>query len=365
MKLNLRKMIVAAATVFATVGVATPVLAAEKLGNTYDEIVAGARKEGKLAVWMYLPTQPTTHRAVIDAFNKRFNLNTQAEWLPLAGPTANTRAISEASGRQVSADVIGGGTFDEVTTIVQSGLVKSYPWTQVFGKAFPGLDKLENRLQGDLRSKALVYAESHYGLAWNPQSIKDQDVPDKLVDLLDPKWKGKFAFNAFFLTPMDIVALGMGENEAIEFSKKLLANQPILAKGSGATQQTVVSGQSQFGMTISNVAERAVRAGEPLKFKLLADYIPVSDIFLYVPENSPNPNTARLFAAWFSAEGYKVADALEPLPNLLDATNKFRQMADKQVAASKAKIVRIENVADAAKDRRVREANSLLLSGQK
>lgn len=338
--------------------------AAQRAGSTYDEILAGAAKEGKLVVWMTLPTQPATHRAVAEAFNKRFNLNTAVEWEPLAAPTANTRAISEAAGRKLTVDVIGGGTLEEVNTVSQAGLVKPFAWGKVFGKAFPEIARIEGNMPEKFRGIGLPYLEAYFGIAWNPQAIKDQDVPNKLADLLDPKWKTKFAFNAFFLVPLDTSSIAMGEEAAVNFARQLLANQPVLLKGSPPINHTVVSGQVPFGMTLSSLADSSMRAKEPMKFKLLADYIPVSDVYLYPMQDSPNPNTALLFSAWFASEGYKVADALEPSSNASEPDNRFRKMAEAQTVAG-AKVVRIRSMDDVERIRRVRQAISLMLSGQK
>ena len=55
---------------------AAPAARAEKLGATYEQILAGAKAEGKLTAWIVAPRLPATHQALIAAFNKRFGLNT-------------------------------------------------------------------------------------------------------------------------------------------------------------------------------------------------------------------------------------------------------------------------------------------------
>lgn len=116
-------------------------------------------------------------------------------------------------------------------------------------------------------------------------------------------------------------------------------------------------------MTISLVAEAAIRNGEPLKFKMYSDYVISTENYIYVPEDSPNPNTARLFAAWHAAESYKIIDPIESLPNVLDVDNPYIKMAKENVEKG-AKACKVQSAEDIAQMLRVREAITLKLSGQ-
>ena len=89
----------------------------------------------------------------------------------------------------------------------------------------------------------------------------------------------------------------------------------------------------------------AIANGEPQKFKFFADYIPLSPLNLWVVEGAKNPNTARLFVAWFATEGVAIADKLEPMPSARDPQSPLAQALAKRVAETKAQIVRPNSVA--------------------
>lgn len=356
----MKSIIQAVATACALGIMSTAALSAE-LGKTFEEVLAGAKAEGKLVVWSPLPSRPEAQQAAIEAFNKRFGLETKLEWVPMAAPAANTRAIAEIAGGTVSADIIGGASIGEVMTARDANLIKAWDWTGVLGKEFPQLGEV-NGLP-EFKDLALLYMVAHNGIGWNPDQIKDEEVPNTVAEMTDPKWSGKIGANAYFLVPLDIMSLCIGEEEALKLADGLIANKPVLGKGSPAVSQFISTGQVPFGMTISLVAENAIRKGEPMKYKMYSDLVISTENYSYVAENSPNPNTARLFTAWLATEGYKTVDPIEPLPSILDAENPFIKMAQENVAKG-AKACKVTSAADAAQITKVRELVTLKLSGQ-
>jgi len=340
----------------------TGVAQAQQAGANFQALVDGAKKEGRLVVWSPLPSRPEAQNAAIEAFNKRFGLNTRLEWVPMAAPTANTRAIAERAGGKVTGDMIGGGSIGEIITARDANLIKPYDWRDVFGSQLPGIAEIDGLVE--FRGLGLLYMVAHNGIGWNPKMIKAGEVPNNVEEMTNPKWLGKIGANAFFLVPLDIMSLCMGEEKALKLADGLIANKPVLGRGSPAVNQFITTGQVPVGMTISLVAENAARNKEPIDFKMFSDYVISTENYVYVLEGSPNPNTARLFAAWLAVEGWKVVDPIEPLPSLLDKNNKFIKMAADQVAKG-AKACRVENAANAAQIGRVREAVTLKLSGQR
>jgi iron(III) transport system substrate-binding protein len=69
----------------------------------------------------------------------------------------------------------------------------------------------------------------------------------------------------------------------------------------------------------------------------------VSPQHVFVPENSPNPNAARLFAAWFATEGVKVVNQFDMMPNAFDPGSDLAK-AIKAQQAKGAKIGKVQSV---------------------
>jgi iron(III) transport system substrate-binding protein len=332
-------------------------------GADFDAVLAGAKREGKLTAWIASPRNPATHRALIDAFNQRFGLATELEWVPNSAVTSNSRTIAEAAGGKVSVDVIGGGAIEEVAAAVAGKIIRPYPWSAVFGKALPRTAAIEKLIMANYAGTAVPYQVVVYGLAWNPNQIAEHDLPARLVDLGDPKYHGMFSFNAFFLVPLDVASYTLGVQPTLELAKRIIANRPVLEKGTPAVARSVVTGATAFGVTVAPIAELSERMHEPLKFRLFADVIPESKVFLYVPEGAPHPNTARLFTAWLATEGAAVADPLEPFPAVGDPDARINRMIADQERQTGARVSEPKTPADLAASAKLRDAFSQLIAG--
>jgi iron(III) transport system substrate-binding protein len=332
------------------------------LGTTYETVLQGAKQEGRLEVWVVIPTKPETHRAVIEAFNKEFGLNTEVNWVPTSPVNALSRTIAEAQGNRVTVDVLEGSE-EELAIAIKEGVALKVDWAGIFAKRYPKISSLEVGMIQQYLGYAIPYFDYPYGIAWNPNQIDDAEVPTKFTDLADPKWSGRFGLNQFSMVPIPILAPFLGAEKTITLAKQILANRPVLIRGTPAVAQAVVTGSIPIGVTGYSAAEAAIRNGEPLKFKLFEDFVPTAIQHLYVAKGSPAPNTAALFIAWFASEGYKVANQIEPTPPPQDLETKLAKMTAEVLArgATHAKITKIEQLDVSAE---VRNAISLMMSGQ-
>jgi ABC-type Fe3+ transport system substrate-binding protein len=330
----------------------------------FQSVHSAAVREGHLTVWMQAPSKPETHEALIAAFNKRFALDIKVEWVVIPATTSNTRAIAETSGGHVSVDVIGPGAAEEVAVAADAGLVKPYPWTAVFGATLPRVAALEALMIPALKGMALPYIIASYGLVWNPQMIKAADLPAKFTDLVAPEWSGRVGVNSFFLVPLDVASYVMGEQAALEWARKMIANKPIYERGTPAVASAVATGQVPIGITVSPVAEFMMRQKQPISYRLFSDIIPVSQLHAYVPEAAPHPNAARLFTAWLAAEGVPIADRFEPFSSPADPSSAVMRMINAQVKASDARIAAPHSLADLKASKKLRDEVALLLNGQ-
>ncbi|MDI6028948.1 extracellular solute-binding protein [Corticibacterium sp. UT-5YL-CI-8] len=286
--------------------------------DDFPTILQKAKEEGSVIVRIASPALPQTHAALQDAFNKRFGLDVRVEWTPAGAPQTNSRVIAEAGGGQGSVDLIGLGSAEDVETMRSRGLVKNYPWVEVFGKELPGLEKVVNDVIPDLRGSSFNLLDAVYGIGWNTNMIQESELPVSTTDLLDPKWQGKLSLNAFFLNPLPTIAYVIGQEQMFEYAKKLIENKPILQRGSPVVMQALSVGQAPLGIITYHGAMSAKKQGQPIGFRLFSDYIMVYQGLIYVPENAPHPNAARLFMAWLATDGVKVAAEHEPMPRISD-----------------------------------------------
>lgn len=332
---------------------------------TFASVLEGAKREGALVVSVSSPGLPETHKALFEAFNKRFNLSLKAEWSPASSVSTGTRIAAEFSRGKGAIDIVGAGGAEEASLLLERGILKPYPWAAVFGKELPQIGEVVNRSIPDLRGTTLSVLDAVYGVAWNSDLIKDEDVPASYEAMLDPRWQGKIAVNAFFMIPLDSTAFLVGRDKTLDMAKRLLANKPVLERGTPAVSRAITVGQVPFGITTFHAAARSGSPGKPQKFKLLSDFIPVSPVYVYVPENAPNPNAARLFAAWLVTEGMAIANKTELVPRTGDQGSALADMVKAQQARSGARIASPRSLADVKDGDVTRKAIADLMTSAK
>lgn len=330
--------------------------------DDFDTVLEKAKAEGSVIVRITNPSGPETHAALEKAFNERFGTEISLDWTPQGAPQTNARVIAEAASGTGSVDIIGLGSAEDVEALRSRDLVKEYPWVEVFGEELPGIAAAVEEVIPDLRGATFDLLDAVYGLGWNTNLIKAEDVPSMTTDFLDPKWNSKIALNAFFLNPLPSIAYVIGQDAMLDYAKKLIENKPILQRGSPVVMQALSVGQAPIGIITYHAAEAARKSGQPVDFKLFSDYIMVYQGYIYIPENAPNPNAARLFMAWLATEGTRVAEQFEAMPRLGDADSGIARLIARQQAETGAKIATPTSLDEIAAQEVLREELTKLLT---
>jgi len=303
--------------------------------SPFEQVVAGAKREGAIEVWMASPSGNRVHRALFDAFQKRFGIRTSWKWVAIHPLRSLGRLAAEARTRRVSADVVGATSADNLAQMLDRKLVLPYPWVETFGQALPGIREPAERLLPELRGTGLSWIDAVYVLAWNTRFVKAADAPRRFSDLLDPKWKGRFALNVLGGAPFDLLALEIGERDMLSLVRGLLANRPVLKGGTPAVSGAITTGEAWLGISAFLNVERARRAGEPQDYRVADDFVPVMPLHVFVPEQAPHPHTARLFAAWLVTEGARIVERMDASSRMTDPDSAMARALANRPARSK------------------------------
>jgi iron(III) transport system substrate-binding protein len=259
--------------------------------------------------------------------------------------------------------MIGSDSTEGFLAPVKAGVLKPYPYDKVFAKELPAIKEANDLVIPELRGLALHEYDFVFGLCWNTNLVKEADLPQKVVDLADPKFQGRFGVNQFALVPLDIISYAMGGAQTVELAKKLLDNGPVLLRGSVVVANSVSTGTVPMGITGYHFVETARKRGEPVRFRTFSDIVPVSPQHVFVPENSPNPNAARLFAAWFATEGVKVVNQFDMMPNAFDPESELAKVVKAQVDKG-AKMAKVTSVQQAESGLALRKTVQSLIAEQ-
>src|SRR5215207_6459372 len=88
-------------------------------------------------------------------------------------------------------------------------------------------------------------------LAYNTEALTEEEVPDSVYDLTDPKWKGKIGFpptNASFQAFVTAMRLTVGAERTREWLEGLKANDPKTYEKNTPVVEAVAGGEIDLGL---------------------------------------------------------------------------------------------------------------------
>jgi len=260
----------------------TPRLAAAQLTA---EIVEAAKKEGE--VMLYGAVTGNISKAIGDAFEKKYGIKMR-HWRGDATQLIN-RSLTEARAGKPAFDVTLGNevvmtALDEknLFAVFEPPAAKNYP------KQFLDADK-----------KMTPWRVLPYGINYNYQLLKAEDAPKRWEDLLQPKWKGKFAMAnpGIHVTTLQFVLnldklLGDHWLKVVEGWAK---QDPRVGRSLADNIQPLTSGE--VPVAIGYIKDKFQYPG-PIDYVRMNKYL-ASLSFIGINRQAPHPNAARLFTDFF------------------------------------------------------------------
>lgn len=143
-------------------------------------------------------------------------------------------------------------------------------------------------------------------LLYNIDSIRSEDLPSSISDLVNPKYHHRFAIaNPLFgTTSFHVAALftAWGDDVAKKWMEDIRKNGVVIASSNGDVKKKVMQGEVAMGLTDTDDANEAIKEGGHVKMVFL-DQNGMGDLI--------NPNTASLIANSPNGEnGKKLIDYL-------------------------------------------------------
>ncbi len=176
------------------IGLAAAASAPSAIGKveSLEQVYEKAKKEGRVVV--YMATSAKTEEVVFPAFEKRFpgikvnHVNATADQLV-------TRAVAEARGGKIIADVIS-GTQNYITQLWEQNMLLDIALPEA--AVYPAV--LKGTFWVDTDSELFI-------AAWNSSRLNKEDEPKTFEDFAVPKWAKRL-----IAEPRDFqVLLGSGE----------------------------------------------------------------------------------------------------------------------------------------------------------
>lgn len=314
--------------------------------ETTDELYELAKKEGKVVVY----SQSSRIKDVKASFEKKYP-GIEVEGYKMSSPEIVEKVIREQESKVWNSDVIfvkdsSGSVSNEV---LKKGMVHKYLPTDIQAT-------MMEPFKSD--SPGLVMYFSVRTIYYNTE-VYDKPPVTNWWDLTEPQWKGKVLVDdpinssdtmdlfLSFVQHADEMAeaykakygkeieLNGTDNAGYEFFKRLLDNDVVLVKSSDEAVESVgAGGQTNPPLAIAAASKLREVEEKGLKVGAVWDMQPRLSVkgpaYLYVTNNAPHPNAAKLMIRWMAGEAdgsgegfqpYNVAGSYSSHPNVVREEN--------------------------------------------
>jgi iron(III) transport system substrate-binding protein len=261
--------------------------------QSLDEVHKAALKEGGTLNFYGTLAQINAEK-ILPIFEKRFP-GIKVNHIDATSDKLVARAVSEARGGKTLGDVFQ-VPLENVVQLHDQGLLleTKLPESADYPEGMKGSFWVASDLQ-------------FFVAAWNTTLVKKEEEPKSFDDFVHPRWK-----NRLIAEPRDLEMLlafakykFKSDEKAIEFWKKVAANNVEFHKGHSQLAELLVAGQAAACLTCySHHYPSRIKKGAPLNYMLSEGVASINGNAIF--KNAPHPNTALLFARWvISQEGQK------------------------------------------------------------
>jgi ABC-type Fe3+ transport system substrate-binding protein len=203
--------------------------------TSHDEIVAKARKEGKLRVVTSLEMESL--KPVSDAFRKKYPfIELRAE--EIAGTDTYQRMLLEMKSGTAS-----GWDVNYLTTDYYDDYFPYQKKFDVLGMAQQGVLQMAVGMIDPVNRNIVSYSTNTQVVAYNKKLIAENKVPAVWDDFLKPEFKGrKFLVD---IRPQEVANLvpAWGLEKTLHFAKAIATQEPIWIRGHSRNLAAIVAGE--------------------------------------------------------------------------------------------------------------------------
>jgi len=274
--------------------------------GSYTALLAAAKEEGKIVV-SGPNFDPDDVKVLEREFKKRFGFPVQVISDPGHVRELPARVAGGAKYDVINGSGITAGQIDELVGLQQ------VDWSIFPEEGFPGImDNYADRSRPGI--PCLLYFRFTWAFVYNTEMLSPKELPRRMEDLTDPKWKGRFVLSDLAV-PLDMLALQWdyeeGKRRMVDLARRLKANNPILASGgSPGAVAKVIAGEASIAAAAFGSAMGPIDKGAPIALWPFKEpevgatraMQPGLSMNICTVKNAPHPNMAQLFTAWLSTQ---------------------------------------------------------------
>ncbi|SDC75627.1 extracellular solute-binding protein [Shouchella lonarensis] len=197
-----------------------------------------ANKEETSSLVVYSSRNETFVDSLLEKFEKDTGIEVQALH---AGDNALNRIKAEAG--NVQGDIFISNDIGALEHLHLEGLLE--------GANPKGIDTIDERYRADDNAWFALSARTRV-LMYNKDLITEEDMPKKIEDLTDEKWKGQFAItrggNSGMVGHVSALRKEWGDDKTTEWIAAVKDNAGVILEGHGDIRRAVGAGEFTFGL---------------------------------------------------------------------------------------------------------------------
>ena len=275
--------------------------------QTQQQLIAGAKKEGKLVVYGSATAQQL--QMYFAAFNKKYPF-IKTEFFRTGKQKLLSRVLLEEQAKQYTADVIHTSVI-ETHIMKKRGVLSKYVPSEA--ASFPAQYKDPDGMWTSAFASGTL-------LGYNTHELKRAEAPKSYDDLLNPRWKNGIAIDSNKIEWFAMLLKLKGR----AFMEKLAAQKPTVQAGNVLVLQLLAAGEFPIAAGVYEYSVEDLKAkGAPV------DWIGLEPVITYtvavsLPSHPPRPFAAKLFIEWLlSKEGQEVVNQYGRVPIRDDVESRY------------------------------------------
>ena len=277
------------------------------MAQTQEQLIAGAKKEGKLVV--YASATAPQLQMYFTAFNKRYPF-IKTEFFRTGKQKLVSKILFEEQAKQRITDIVHTSVI-ETSILKKRGALSRY--VPMESASYPAQYKDP---EGYWTS---AYASGTL-LGYNSRQVKRADVPKNYDELLNPRWKNLMAIDANKIEWFAMLLKLKGQ----PFMEKLAAQNPTLRDGNTLVLQLLSAGEFPVATGVYEYSIDDLKTkGAPVDWFGLEPVITYT-VAVSLPSQPPRPFAAKLFIEWLlSKEGQEVVNQYGRVPIRDDVESRY------------------------------------------
>ena len=266
-----------------------------------QKLVQEAKREGTLV--LYTSLAPTESTPLGQAFEKKYGIKVEI-WRAVSEKIVQ-RVVTEGRAKRHAFDVVETNA-PELEALSRENLLGAF-----HSPYFADLPPFALPAHRQWASDRMTV----YGVAYNTNVIKREDLPKTYEGFLDAKWKGKIGVEATDGDWMSAMLKAMGNERGTAFMRRLSELRPDVRKGHILLAELVSAGEVPVGLTIyQSNATTLKRRGGPIDWVAL-DPVITRPQAIGVAKHALHPHAALLFADFvLSPEGQALLESMGRSP---------------------------------------------------